>query len=181
MVDVEALAERARGVAERSRVRMALRVALIVAPLACIPIAGGADAAACACLGLVLFAAAALFRWSDRGGRDAVATGLALGAIPLLAAVGLRACGVECAELWSFGEAEAACFVAGAVAGSSVSLLVPRASRDRRRRWLITLVVTSLTSALGCVALGTVGVISTLVALIASATVVWIPVSLRAS
>ncbi len=181
MVDVEALAERAHRVAERSRVRMALRVVLVVAPLACIPIAGGADAAACACLGLVLLAATAMFRWSDRGGRDAVTTGLALGAIPLLAAVALRACGVQCAALWSFGEAEAACFAAGAVAGVAASLLVARASRDRRRRWLITLAVASLTSALGCIGLGTAGVISTLVALIASATAVWIPVSLRAS
>jgi hypothetical protein len=99
----------------------------------------------------------------------------------LLAAVGLRACGVECAQLWSFGEAEAACFMAGAVAGVAASLLVARASKDRRRRLLITLVVASLTSALGCIGLGAAGVVSTLVALIASATVVWIPVSLRAS
>jgi hypothetical protein len=181
MVDVEALAQRARGVANRSRVRMALRIALIVLPLACIPIVAGAHPASCACLGLLLFAVAALFRWRDRAGRDAVTTGLALGAIPLAAAFALQACGIECSRFWSFGEAEVACLVAGTIAGIGASLLVARASADRRRRWLTTLLVASLTAALGCLGLGTAGVVSTLVALVASATVVWIPVSLRAS
>lgn len=181
MIDLENLAKQARGVAERSRVRMALRVALIVLPLACIPIGGGANAGACACLGLVLLALAALLRWRDRTGRDAVTTGLALGAIPLLAAVGLRACGIECAQLWSLGEAEVACFAAGAIAGIAASLLVSRSDGERRKRWLMTLGVASLTATLGCVGLGTAGVLSTLVAMIASATIVWIPVSLRAS
>ncbi len=181
MVNVDALAEQARRVAERGRARMALRVALIVLPLACVPIAAGADVTACACLGVALLAAAVLFRWIDRGGRDAVTTGLALGAIPLLAAVGLRACGLECAQLWSVGEAEVACFAAGAVAGVAASLLVARTSKERRRRWLITLAVASLTAALGCIGLGTAGVVSTLVAMIASASIVWIPVTLRAS
>lgn len=181
MVDVEALARRARGVAERSRMRMAIRVAAVVLPLACIPIGAGANAGACVCIGLVLLAVTMLLRWRDRTGRDAVTTGLALGAIPLVAAVGLRACGIECAQFWSLGEAEVACFAAGAIAGVAASLLVARGERERRKRWLLTLGVASLTATLGCAGLGTAGIVSTLVALIASATIVWIPVSLRAS
>jgi hypothetical protein len=181
MVDLEKLANRARSIAERSRVRMALRVALIVLPLACIPIGAGANAGACICLGGVLLALTALLRWRDRSGRDAVTTGLALGSIPLIAAVGLRACGIECAQFWSLGEAEVACFAAGAIAGVAASLLVSRADGERRKRWLMTLGVASLTATLGCVGLGTAGILSTLVAMIASATIVWIPVSLRAS
>ena len=77
--------------------------------------------------------------------------------------------------------AEDACFAAGALAGVTISLLVTRAPADRRRRWLTTLLVASLTSALGCVGLGAAGVLFTVVALVASATLVWIPVSLRAS
>lgn len=179
MVDVEALAGRASRVAARSRVRMAARVALFVLPLACIPVLGGAEVAACGCLGFLVFAVAAVFRWRDRAGRDAATAGLALGAIPLLTAFALRGCGVNCSAFSSFGEAEIACFAAGAVAGIGATLFVARGSADRRRRWLTTLLVASLTSALGCVGLGTAGVVATLVALVASATVVWIPVSLR--
>lgn len=181
MVDVEALADRARGVAARSRVRMACRIGLLILPLACIPLASGARAGACACLALTLFAVAAYSRWRDRVGADAVTAGLWIGAVPLAVAVGLRACGIECAQLWAVTEAEVACFAAGAVAGIVASIVVARASQDRRRRWMITILVASLTAALGCVGLGVAGVLSTLVALVASATVVWIPVALRAS
>lgn len=50
--------------------------------------------------------------------------------------------------------------------------VVARASQDRQRRWLITILVASLTGALGCIGLEAAGVLSTLVALVASATVV---------
>lgn len=181
MVDVDVLAQRARRVAARSRVRMACRVAIVVAPLACIPFLGGAHAPTCACFGLVLFAVAAFLRWRDRTGVKAVSIGLALGAVPLFAALALRACGVECSQMWSFSEAESACFTAGAIAGIGATLLVARSSQDRRRQWIGTILIASLTAALGCLGLGTMGIVSTLVALVASATVVWIPVSLRAS
>lgn len=180
MVDVEALAVRAQHVAARSRVRMACRIALVIIPLSCVAIATSGHTGACACLGLVLFAVAAFFRWRDRAGIDAVTTGLWLGAVPLAAALALNACGIECAQLWAITEAELMCFAAGAVAGVAASLLVARAPHHRRRRWLITIVIASLTAALGCVGLGMAGVLSTLVALVASASVVWIPMTLRA-
>jgi hypothetical protein len=181
MVDVEALAERARHVAVRSRLRMACRIGLVILPLACVPLVSGAHAGACACLGLALFAVAVFCRWRDRTGVDAVTTGLVLGVVPLAAALVLRACGINCAQLWALTEAEAVCLGAGAIAGIAASLAVVRASQHRRRRWLITILVASLTAALGCVGLGAAGVLSTLVALVASATVVWIPVAVRAS
>jgi len=181
MVDIEALAERARHVAARSRLRMACRIGLVILPLACVPLSSGAQAGACACLGLALLAVAAYCRWRDRAGVDAVTTGLVLGAVPLVVALVLRACGVEAAQLWAVTEAEAACLGAGAIAGIAASLVVARAAQHRRRRWLIAILVASLTAALGCVGLGPAGVLSTLVALVASATVVWIPVAFRAS
>lgn len=181
MVDLAVLAERAQRVAERSRARMACRIAWVIVLLGLVPFAAGAPIEACACLGGALFAVAAYFRWRDRTGVDAVTAGLLLGTVPLLAALGLRACGLECARFGAMGEAELACFAAGAVAGVAASLVAARRSQPRRRAWLITLLVASLTAALGCVGLGAAGVISTLVALVASATVVWIPVALRAS
>ncbi|HVK86183.1 MAG TPA: hypothetical protein VM513_18815 [Kofleriaceae bacterium] len=181
MVDVEALAGRAQRVAARSRVRMACRIAVVIVPLACLSLANGGQVGACACLGAALFAVAAYHRWRDRAGVDAVRTGLLLGAVPLVAALGLNACGMQCAPGWAITEAEVACFAAGAIAGIAASLLVARTPRDRRRRWVSTILVASLTAALGCVGLGAAGVLSTLVALVASASVVWIPVALRAS
>lgn len=181
MVDVEALAERAERVAARSRVRMACRIALVIIPLTCVSIATSGHAATCACLGLVLFAVAAICRWRDRAGVDAVTTGLVLGAVPLLAALTLNACGVECAQLFAITKAEIMCFAAGAIAGIAASLLVARTQQSRRRRWLITILVASLTAALGCIGLGAAGVVSTLVALVASASIVWIPMTLRAN
>jgi hypothetical protein len=181
MVDVEALAERARHVAARSRLRMACRIGLVILPLACVPLVSGAHAGACACLGLALFAVAAYGRWRDRTGVDAVTTGLVIGVVPLVAALALRACGIQCAQLWALTEAEAICLGACAIAGVAASLVVVRASQHRRRRWLITILVASLTAALGCAGLGVAGVLSALVALIAGATVVWIPIAVRAS
>lgn len=181
MVDVELLAARAQRVAARSRARMAGRIAVVVIPLTCISLMSGGHVGVCACLGLVLLAVTAYWRWRDRVGTDAVTVGLWVGAIPLVAALGLKACGFECAQDWAIAEAELACFAAGAVAGIGASLLVARASQDRHRRWLITLLVASLTAVLGCTGLGVAGVLSTLVALVTSAGVVWIPVTLRAS
>ena len=181
MVDVEALAERARHVAARSRLRMACRIGLVILPLACIPLASGAHAGACACLGLGLFAVAAYCRWRDRAGADAVTTGLVLGVVPLVAALLLQACGIQCAQLWTLTEAETVCLGAGAIAGIAASLVVVRASEHRRRRWLITILVASLTAALGCAGVGVAGMLSALVALIAGATAVWIPLAVRAS
>lgn len=114
-------------------------------------------------------------------GVDAVATGLLLGIVPFIAALVLQACGIECARLWAVTEAEAVCLGAGAMAGIAASLVVARSPQHRRQRWLITILVASLTAALGCVGLGAMGMLSTLVALVASATVVWIPVAIRAS
>lgn len=160
---------------------MACRIAWVVAPLACVPVMVGAPGSACACLGALLFVVAAYCRWRDRTGGDAASTGLVLGAVPLVAALGLRACGLECGRLGALDEAAIACFAAGAIAGIAASVLAARTPAPRRRSWLITILVASLTAALGCVGLGTAGVLSTVAALLASATVVWIPVSLRAS
>jgi hypothetical protein len=181
MVDVEALAHRARRVADRGRARMAIRVAWAIAPLASLSIASGAHAGGCLCIGVVLLAVASWLRWRGRAGIEAVTTGLVLGAMPFAAALLLRTCGIECGKLGSITPAELTCFAAGAVAGAGVSLRMARASHDRRGRWLATLFVASLTAAVGCVGLGAAGVLATLVAMLASATVVWIPIAARAT
>jgi hypothetical protein len=179
MVDLDALATRARKTAEWGRARMACRIAVVVAPLALVPWVGGAAPAVCACLAAALFAVAALLRWRHRIGVEAVRDGLLLGGIPLVAALFLRGCGVECAPTGAFAEAELACVIAGAVAGLGVTWRALHAPTRRARRWLLTLLVASMTAALGCAGLGIGGVLAAVIALPAVAGATWLPVALR--
>ena len=181
MVDLETLATQARRTAEWSRVRMACRIALIVVALAVVPLVGGAALATCACLAVGLFAVAALLRWRSRVGVDSVRDGLLLGAVPLTAALLLRGCGIQCASLGSFGQAELACVIAGAVAGLGVTWRASQSPAPRGRRWVQTLVVASLTAALGCAGLGLGGALAALIALPLVAGAAWIPTVVRAT
>jgi len=158
---------------------MACRIAAVVAPLTLVPLAGGASLAACGCLGVALFAMAAFLRWRDRVGVEATRDGLLLGAVPLVAALFLRGCDLECASLGAVGKAELACFVAGAVAGLGVTWRALHSSAPRARRWLLTLLVASMTAALGCAGLGIGGVLSAVIALSLVASVAWVPAVLR--
>jgi hypothetical protein len=110
-----------------------------------------------------------------------VRDGLLLGAVPAAVAVLLRGCGVRCAPLGAFGEAEWACLAAGVVAGVGVTLLAIRSTGPRRRRWLLRLLVASMTASLGCAGLGIPGVVATLAALVATASIVWLPLAFRAT
>lgn len=181
MVDLETLARRAQRTAEWGRARMACRIAGVVAPLALVPLAGGASLATCACLAVALFAVSALLRWRNQIGVESVRDGLLLGAVPLVAALFLRGCGVECASLGSFGEAELACVVAGALAGVGVTWRALQAPTPRGRRWLLTLLVASMTAALGCAGLGVGGMLAAVIALPLVAGAAWIPAALRAA
>lgn len=180
MVDLDKLARRARRAAEWSRVRMACRIALVVAPVGLVPLVGGAEPALCACLGVALFVAAALLRWRHQVGVEAVSEGLLLGGVPMVAACFLRGCGVDCGPYCSFSGAELVCVVAGAIAGLGVTWRALHAPQPRARRWLLTLLVASLTAALGCAGLCLGGVLATSIALPLVAGVAWIPAALRA-
>ncbi|MEJ7601575.1 MAG: hypothetical protein WKG01_26970 [Kofleriaceae bacterium] len=146
-----------------------------------IAVLSGGHAATCWCLGGGLLALAIALRWRDRVGVDAVRTGLVLGLVPALAALMLRSGGIECAAFGTLSGAELACFAAGAIAGMGVTIRVARTTGQRRRRWLLTLLVASITAALGCAGLGIAGVVTTLVAVIGTASIVWIPVAARAT
>lgn len=181
MVDLDVLARRAQRTAAWGRARMACRIARVVAPLALVPLVGGAPLTTCMCLAVALFAVAAVLRWRNRIGVEAVRDGLLLGAVPLVAALFLRGCGVECASFGSVGEAELACVVAGAIAGLGVTWRAIRSPTPRGRRWLLTLLVASMTAALGCAGLGVGGVLAAVIALPLVAGVAWIPAALRAA
>jgi hypothetical protein len=179
MVDLEVLAARAQRTAERSRWRMGARIALVIAPLAALAMLAGGSLAACGCLGCALLALAIVLRWRGRLGAEIVRDGLVLGLVPAVAALWLRGCGFECAPIGAVGEVEVVCLAAGIITGGGVTLLAMRSGGARRRRWLLTLLVASMTASLGCAGLGVPGVIATLAALVVTALVVWIPAAIR--
>lgn len=180
MVDLDALARDARRTSEWGRARMACRIVVVIAALAAVPLLSGARPELCACLAVVLFAAAAFLRWRSRLGVDSVRDGLVLGAVPLAAALVLLGCGVECPPLASSAGA-LVCSAAGAVAGVGVTWRASRATSARGRRWLLTLVVASMTAAMGCVGLGLGAVLPALLALPLVAALAWIPMVRRAA
>lgn len=179
MVDLERLAQQARRNADRSRLRMASRVAVVVAGFTGVAIVAGGDVLPCLGLAAVLFVAAAGLRWWHREGVEAVQLGLAMGAVPLVAAALLPACGVECAPPGQLAEAELVCVLAGLVAGAGLALFAER-RRSRWRTWVLATVIAGLTATLGCVTLGVTGVGATLLALAVSSAAVRIPVIARA-
>ena len=144
-----------------------------------VPLAGGARPDFCICLAVVLFVAAAALRWRSQMGVEAVRDGLLLGGVPLVAALFLRGCGVECSSFGAFGKVELACVIAGAAAGLGVTWRAAHAPVARARRWLLTLLVASMTAALGCAGLGLGGVLAAAIALPVVAGLAWIPVALR--
>lgn len=184
MVDLEELARRAERTAARSRARMACRVCVPVAMIAIAPIASGGSLAACACIAVALFAVTAWLRWRDRIGGECVTTGLALGSVPVVAALLLRGCGVECrglSELAQLSGGEVACLIAGAVTGLGVTWRVTRSAESRPQRWIATMLIASATAALGCVGLGVAALGSTLLAVFAVASLALIPMAARAA
>ena len=179
MVDLERLASDARVAAERSRIRMACRTALAVTAFAAVAIAAGGSAVPCLCLAFALFAGTALLRWWHREGTEAVRLGLVMGAVPMLAAAVLPACGVECAPPGRFSEAELICVLAGVAAGAGVAVFAGR-QRGRWRMWMLATLVAGLTASLGCTTLGVTGFAATLLAMAASSVAVRIPLVARA-
>jgi hypothetical protein len=178
MVDLGQLERRARRVAGWGRARMAARVGVAVAPIAFLAVMAGGEVEACACLGGLLFAVAGLLRFWGREGVDAVRLGLGMGLVPLFAALALRTCGVDCAPLSRFGQAELLCVLAGVAAGAGVAL---RASHDHAsvRTWALATGVASATAALGCVGLGAGGLLVTLASVAAASLVVAFPLRAR--
>jgi hypothetical protein len=179
MVDLETLARRAERTAARSRVLMAARVGLPIAVLAFAAVAGGASIAACACVAVPLFVAGALLRWRNRIVVECVTAGLALGAVPARVALVLRCCGIECRGLPGVSVGEVLYLLATVLVGIGVTWRASHAPGARRQRWLATMLVASATAALGCVGMGVAALASTLLVVVAAASLALIPISVR--
>lgn len=178
MVDLEQLGIRARRVAEWSRMRMALRIVGIVALLPVLPIVVGAEALPCVAFTAVLLVMTTSLRWWSEEGVQAVRFGLWMGAVPLVVASLLPACGIGCTPD-GIGDAELVCIVAGSVAGIGLALFAGR-RRDSWRAWTLSVAIASVTSMLGfCIELRMASLLATLVPLAVSSIAVRVPMLLR--
>ena len=144
---------------ELGRLRSACRVAFVLLPLCllCLAHERGREPAACAA-GLLLSAAIWL-RWRDRCGVESVRSGLLAGSLPLAAGLGLQALGVRCG--WA---GEGACctgfaLLIGAAAGVWIGLREQR-WQGRLSGWLAAGLIAGLAASLGCLRLGSVGLVS---------------------
>ena len=179
MIDLEALAKQARCASDWGRARMAMRVGGLVAALTLVALASSAAPSVCALGGLILFATAVALRFWNQIGVEAVRIGLPLGGIPLAVGIVLQRMGVRCASLEDISQAEVVCLLAGAIAGAGVTVWAARKQIDCLRRWPAAVLVASLTAMLGCLGLGSVGMLATVATLILSSGVAWIPMAAR--
>jgi hypothetical protein len=183
MVDLDALARRARRAAEWGHLRRASRVAFAVVPLTLLSMAVSADRALVAGIGAVLLAiSVGLGWWSAEGGRAARA-GLKLGAVPM--AVALFTVAVEgwCDPRRALTPCGAGCLLAGVFAGAASAWCATRTQfpsfPGRLRVGGAIGLVASLTAALGCVGLGFGSASAVLAALAGGAAVGWAPARAR--
>jgi hypothetical protein len=180
MVDLEQLAGRARRAAEWGRLRAASRIGFAVVPLVLVALLVGVSAPAVLAIGSVLLALCIALGWMNANGGRAARSGLALGAIPMAAALvtvtiegwqepnrGLTLCGLGC-------------LVAGLVAGGGSAWYAMRTAAPRRLAiWGQIGLVASLTTALGCVGLGLGSALAVIAAMAAGSALAWIPARAR--
>lgn len=176
MVDVEALARRARRAAEWGRVRTASRVTFVVVPLTLIATLVSPNRAVIATIGVALLAVTMALGWMNAEGGRAARSGLKLGAVPM--AVGLFTIAVEgwCEPDSAITLCGIGCLLAGVFAGGATAWYAVRTQTPSRLRvWAQIGLVASLTTAIGCVGLGLGSALAVLGAMAAGAALAWVP------
>jgi len=180
MVDLEALAKRARRAAEWGRLRSASRVAFAVIPMALLATLVSPNRSAIAGISLLLLVVTVALGWRNAEGARAARSGLKLGSIPM--AVGLFTIAVEgwCDPDRAITLCGIGCLSAGVFAGvASAWYAIRTQAPSRLRVWAQIGIVTSFTTALGCVGLGLGSALAVLGAMAAGAAVAWVPARAR--
>lgn len=181
MVDLEALAKRARRAAEWGRLRRASRIVVALLPFTLLALAVSPNHAAIVGIALALLAVSVGLGWLNDEGARAVRSGLRLGAIPMT--VGLFTIAVEgwCDPNRAVTLCGIGCLLAGVFAGGATAWYAVRTqSPSRLRVWSQIGLVASLTTALGCVGLGLGSALAVLGSMAAGAAIAWVPARARA-
>jgi hypothetical protein len=150
MPDVEPLRARASRAYEQGRLLAAMRVGLVVVPIAAICAWETGAVGTTFVLALGLLALATAIRWRQRQGFQVVDAGLRSGAVPLAAALALCRFAPSCPP----DVALALCGGAGLVAGGFLGRALACDAEAAWLRWSGAALTGGLMAALGCVALG---------------------------
>jgi hypothetical protein len=168
MATTEELTVRGLRAYEVGRLLTALRVALVVVPVAAVCLVERTGREACGCLAFILLATVVWLRWRNRRGMDAVQAGLVAASLPLAVGLLFDRLGLRC----GFAGAESFCttfaVLLGTAAGVMISLTQSRLGA-RTSSVLTAAAVAGLAAALGCVRLGALGVTSMLVGIVLGA------------
>ncbi|WP_433933198.1 hypothetical protein AB3662_03145 [Sorangium cellulosum] len=172
MVDLDALASKARRASEVGRVRAALRIAPPVAAAALITIAAGVGATSCLVFAAALLVTSVALRWWSRPGALAVQTGMTVGALPLAAGALTALLGAACDLDDPFRACASVCLAAGFIGGFGVTWLAGKQQVEHPvRQALLAGVIASLTAGMGCAGFGAGSLLAVLGALAAGAVV----------
>jgi len=153
MVNLETLTARSLRHYERGRLRMAARIALVLAPIVAVCLLEPIGREACACCAVLLLAASVWLRFRNGAGVESVSTGLLAGGIPLVAMPVLTRLDPQCASAGLVSYCTGFSLLVGAAAGAVVALRV-RARGAVSGPLPFAVGVALLTASLGCVRLG---------------------------
>ena len=153
MVNLETLTARSLRRYELGRLRMAARVAIVLAPIVAVCLLEPIGREACACCAGLLLAASIWFRFRNQAGVESVTTGLLAGGVPLAAALVLTRFDPGCATAGPISFCTGFSLLIGAAAGAVVTLR-ERGPAPLPSHWLPVVGVALLTASLGCVRLG---------------------------
>lgn len=144
---------------ELGRLRVAARAVLYLVPVSLVCALATGQREACGCLGVVLVVVSVFLRWRSRRGVESVTDGLVTGTLPLL--VGLIATWVApgCANGPPLSACTAICLAAGLAAGAWIGVRGPH-TQERLPRGAAAVGVAFLVGNLGCIGLGTFGVLA---------------------
>ncbi len=153
MVNLETLTTRSLRHYELGRLRMAARIALVLAPVVAISLLEPVGREASACCAALLLAVTVWLRFRSRRGLESVSTGLLAGSIPLAAALVLMRLDPACATADLLSYCTGFSLLIGSAAGFVVALR-ERGTVAISSHWLTAVGVALLTASLGCVRLG---------------------------
>lgn len=154
MVNPEALRRGALRAYELGRVRVALRAAWFLIPLALICAIETGAGEKCLCIGAVLLGISVFLRWRSRRGTEMVTESLIAGSIPLMAGLAVaRFAPPCCSEPELIATCAAICLGAGALSGIWLGLRLARGAATLST-WLGSAGIAILSASLGCAGLG---------------------------
>ncbi|HTV22357.1 MAG TPA: hypothetical protein VMG12_26900 [Polyangiaceae bacterium] len=159
---------RVRRAYELGRWLSALRLGLIVIPMALLSGVVARAPVWAASAGLALFALVAVLGWRGQSYGRAVVPGLLAGSVPLVLPLLMRSTGLCCVGGVCLPFCMLGCTVGGLVVGISLGL---RSAAERQGRWTFLAAATSiaaLAGILGCAIVGTAGIAGMLGAVVVS-------------